>query len=141
MNATSPAVELIERVRSVTDLEFFRVPAEPGRSELPLLIWRYAKKEGAVTLIPQISAIIESAIQHQRVEWQFRYSGRNWVLAPKRFHELEESGRFRQYPEILRHLESTDPDLTRLSNIDLAEIVKNAATALRELTHDRLQPH
>lgn len=132
MNAKGPASELIDAIRSVTDLEFFRMPTEPSTSELPLLVWRYSKKEGTEQLIAEINAIIESAIQQQRVEWQFRYSGRNWVLAPKRFHELEDAGTFRLYPEILRHLESVEPDLTRLSNIDLMEIARKVVAALRD---------
>lgn len=132
MNAKGPASELIDAIRSVTDLEFFRMPTEPSTSELPLLVWRYSKKEGTEQLIAEINAIIESAIQQQRVEWQFRYSGRNWVLAPKRFHELEDAGTFRLYQEILRHLESVEPDLTRLSNIDLTEIARKVVAALRD---------
>lgn len=141
MNVEGPASELMDAIRAVVDLDFFRMPAESSASELPLLVWRYAKEKGAEQLIAEINSIIESAIQRWRVEWQFRYSGRNWVLAPKRFLELEDSGRFRLYPEILRHLETVDPDLTRRANADLAEIVGKVTAALRDLNRSRTLLH
>jgi hypothetical protein len=139
MSATGPAIELIDAIRSIVDLEFFRVSSEPSTSELPLLVWRYAKKEGTERLVAEINSIIERAIQRQRVEWELRYRGRNWVLASRRFHELEDAGSFRLFPQILRHLESVDPDLARLSNIDLVEIADKVVAALRDYSRNRPQ--
>lgn len=36
MSATGPASQPIDAIRSVTELEFFRMPAEPGTADLPL---------------------------------------------------------------------------------------------------------
>jgi len=136
MSEKGPAMELLDAIRSVADVEFFRAPYATSTSELPLLVWRYANKGVPERLIAAIHEIIESAIKGRRVEWLLRYVGRNWVLAPKRFVELEDSNAFRLYPEILRHLERTDPNFTQLSNVDLQEISRQVGDSLQELSRN-----
>jgi hypothetical protein len=132
----NPAEELIDAIHKAAELEFWRRPDSIQTSRVPLIIWRYAQKPESVPLVNTITSLLLEALSNRRVPWELREPGRNWVLAPQQFFQIEDSGRFRLFPEILNFLEETDPDLGSKTNQDLREISQCLVNALAQLRND-----
>jgi hypothetical protein len=137
----NPARELIEALHSAAELEFWRVPETNFVQRVPLTIWRYAREAENRLHIDSVTELLTEACQNRRILWEIRppgKAGRNWVLAPKKFLEIEDSGRFRLFPEILDHLEEAEPDLGSAANADLRDIAGcfvSTLTAWRNAQH------
>lgn len=134
MNSTSPGLEFLDALRSVVELEYWAAPHTTSASRTPLVVWRYVQLDGIEQLVSEATQIIEHVLANRGVQWELRKAGRNWLLAPKKFLDLEDSGGFRTYPEVLEYLENSDPKFGEIANTDLCEIAMQVRDALKELT-------
>jgi hypothetical protein len=66
------------------------------------------------------------------IEWSLKYTGRNWVLAPIKVIQLEESGRFRTDGEVNRHIAQEEPDFFTKAHVDLVEIANAVAFGIQK---------
>ena len=137
MNSTSPGRELLDALRSVVELEYWAAPHTTNPSRAPLVVWRYVQLDGIEQLASEATQIVERVLANRSVQWELRKVGRNWLLAPKKFLDLEDSGGFRTYPEVLEYLENSDPKFGEIANADLCEITTQVRDALRELTRQQ----
>jgi len=100
----------------------------------PIIIWRYdvnAMKSEDIKLAEDMITIAAETFRGN-VSWVLYFSGRNWVLLPKRVKDMEDSGEYRNDTEILTMLGENEPSFGLKANEDLAELAKLIEKCLSE---------
>lgn len=120
--------ELIDALEQVSVLEWYRYSRYEQCVSIPTsatVAWRFdsnrTSNERAAKVVEVIQSVINTAAG---IEWCLNYTGRNWVLAPAKVIQLEETGRFGNDGEVNKHIAQHDPmfftrahnDLLRISN-------------------------
>ncbi|HEY0683402.1 MAG TPA: hypothetical protein VGD45_13800 [Steroidobacter sp.] len=80
----------------------------------------------------KLVAAVHAILELKYSTWELR-QGRTWLLAPQAFLRMEDAGSFGSYAEILNHLQETDPELGRRSNMELQDLVET----LREFVSEQ----
>jgi hypothetical protein len=81
----------------------------------PVIVWRFKESQ------PGLELTIKKAVESFKgnVEWEIQFTGRNWVIAPKRVREFQEQRGYRVDVESLSALANEEPDFGREANEDL----------------------
>jgi hypothetical protein len=123
--------EFIDELEKNAALEWYRYPRseiEVGGSASAVVVWRFDTNQTSNERIIQINAVIRSALDTvTNFEWDLKYTGRNWMLAPVKFLKLEESGRFRNDGEVRSYIAQEEPDFFTKAHADLLEIANAVA--------------
>lgn len=123
MNAISAGEEFLAALTTLVELEFMSTP-HVSSVRAPFVVFRYASSASPEAALLATEAI-QGALAGRVASWELRKAGRNWLLATQRFLELEDSGRFRTYPEALDYLAAVDPGFTESAAADLRAIAKS----------------
>jgi len=92
----------------------------------PVIVWRYDAEAMKPEDIKRAENMIITAVKtfQGNVSWVLYFSGRNWVLLPKRVKDLEDSGAFLSDTEIITELGASDPSFGVEANNDLPALAK-----------------
>lgn len=118
----APGLQLVQAFKLIAELEYWAAPHTSSASRPPFVVWRLAHSEGAKLVDAEIADHVRNVIRARTLEWELRRTGKNWLLAPKRFLEIEDSRRFRLYSEALSYLERADPEFGIRANDELRMI-------------------
>jgi hypothetical protein len=140
MSCEPAQLMLRQELLRVIELEQYGTPQDWSGSRAPFVVWRCTPAAEAEPAAEEITRHFTSTLSNRRIEWDLRKQRRNWLLAPRRYFDLEESGAFRMYTEIFEHLEKTDPELGRLANQDIREIAARVVELLASMPNKPLQP-
>ncbi|MEQ6340902.1 MAG: hypothetical protein M3A44_04430 [Gammaproteobacteria bacterium] len=121
--------EIIDVLERFFVLAWFRYGAlkSPDQNQYPpIIIWRYDADVMAADDIRLAESAITMAVESflGNVNWVLYFSGRNWVLVPKRVKDLEDAGEYRSDTEILTMLAENDPSFGFKANSDLPALAK-----------------
>lgn len=119
--------ELIDVLERIASLEWYRYSKYDSATSAGV-VWRFdsnrTNSEQAIQIIEAIQSALDAVAN---IEWSLKYTGRNWVLAPIKVIQLEESGRFRTDGEVNNHIAQEEPDFFIKAHVDLVEIAKAVA--------------
>jgi hypothetical protein len=124
--------ELIDVLERIAALEWYRYPKYDSATSASV-VWRFdsnqTKSEQIVQIIEEIRSALNVVVNN---EWSLKYTGRNWVLAPVKVVQLEESGRFRTDGEVNSHIAQEEPDFFTKAHVDLVEIASAVAFGIKK---------
>lgn len=129
---TITGFEIIDVLKTWGELEWVRCKAADGKDERlsrpPFSVWRYKQRH------PELESSIVKAVEsfQGNVEWEIKFTGKNWVIAPQRLHEIQEVRGYRTDGEALRALAKEDPEFGKQANYDvpaLANKIKETVVA------------
>ena len=129
--------EIIDALERFLVLAWFRYGAlkSPDQNKYPpIIIWRYDTDVMKVDDIRLAESAITTAVESflGNVNWILYFTGRNWVLVPKRVKDLEDTGEYRSDTEILTMLAEDDPGFGLRANSDLPALAKCIARSLSQ---------
>ena len=102
-------------------------PQRPRRP--PCSVWRYRVRD------PRRELAISTAVEGftGKVDWEIVFTGRNWVVAPTRIRDYQESHGIALDVIALDHIATEDPGLVRDALEDLPRLAAAVASALQAL--------
>jgi hypothetical protein len=84
--------ELIDVLERIAALEWYRYSKYDSATSAAV-VWRFDSNQANSEQVLQVIEVIRSALDAvANIEWSLKYTGRNWVLAPSKVIQLEESG-------------------------------------------------
>ena len=122
--------EIIDVLERFSKLSWFRYSASNDPIQLkypPVNVWRYDTDLMVNEDIKLVENMICDAVSsfQGNVIWVVFFSGRNWVLVPKRVKDLEDDGKYSVDTELLTILARDDPDFGLKANDDLPVLAKH----------------
>ncbi|MBR8826988.1 MAG: hypothetical protein DSM107014_03620 [Gomphosphaeria aponina SAG 52.96 = DSM 107014] len=126
-------LEIMEVLQTLGELEWGRCRAVLHTQDLsdpPLTVWRYKKRN------LQLESLIVQAVEsfQGNVEWKIEFTGKNWVIAPKKLQEFQEERGYRRDVEALNALAKEEPEFGMKANLDvpvLAEKIKQTVSVFQ----------
>lgn len=127
--------ELIDILERIAVLEWYGYSRYERGGKKPTsagVVWRFDSNRTNNEQVIQIIEMIRSAlIDAANIEWGLKYTGRNWVLAPTKIFQLEESGEFKNDGEVDSYIVKNDPDFFTKAHEDLIKISNAVAVRIR----------
>lgn len=117
--------EIINVIRDFGELGWSRgsvvIKKEEDLKHPPVIAWRYKEPN------PKIEQAIVDAVNSfpGSVDWEIRFCGRNWVIAPRRVREFRETREFKVDIEALRTLANEEPKLGEMANKDISRLAEH----------------
>lgn len=133
---TITGFEIIDVLKTWGELEWVRCKAVCGKDERlsrpPFSAWRYKQRHRELE-----SSIVKAVESFQgNVEWSITFTGKNWVIAPKRLQTIQDVRGYRTDGEALRALAKEDPEFGKQANYDvpaLADKIKETVVASQKV--------
>ena len=119
------SISIINVIRDFGELGYSRgsvvIEKEEDLKHPPVIVWRYKEPN------PKIEQAIVDAVNSfpGSVDWEIRFSGRNWIIAPRRVREFRETRDFRIDVEALRVLADEEPKLGEMANKDIPRLAEH----------------
>lgn len=87
----------------------------------PVIAWRYKEQN------PKIEQAIVDAVNSfpGSVDWEIRFCGRNWVIAPRKVREFRETHEFKVDVEAWQALANEEPKIGEMANKDIPQLAKH----------------
>ena len=119
-------IDVLERFLVLAWFRYGAVKSSDQNQYPPIVIWRYDTDVMVADDIRLAENAITTAVESflGNVNWVLYFSGRNWVLVPKRFKDMEDTGEYRSDTEILTMLAEDDPNFGLKANSDLPALAK-----------------
>jgi hypothetical protein len=127
---TITGLEIIEFLQTLGELEWARCSAINYNQDLsnpPFTVWRYKKRA------QELESLIVKAVKSFRgnVDWKIEFTGRNWVIAPKRLQQFQDERGYKRDVEALKVLAQEDPEFGRLANYDVPALAEKIKETLK----------
>ncbi|QDD65619.1 hypothetical protein EJD96_16365 [Herbaspirillum seropedicae] len=127
--------EIIDVLEKYSVLDWYRYPnyvEDSAARRSATVVWRFDAQRTNSERITLIESAIRSALSSAvNVEWDLRYNGRNWILAPEVFVQLELTGKFKKESEVCEKIIRDFPSFFSLAFDDLPLIANAVEEAMR----------
>ncbi|MGK7945789.1 MAG: hypothetical protein AB4058_15105 [Microcystaceae cyanobacterium] len=127
---TITGLEILEILQQLGELEWVRCGATRGQTHKfdrpPFIAWRYKTRD--LNLESLFIQAVESFQGH--VEWEIKFTGKNWLIAPKFMEKFQQERGYKQDIAAMKALSVEFPEFCQKANQDVPAL----ATKIKELT-------
>ncbi|GBF82220.1 hypothetical protein [Aphanothece sacrum] len=127
---TITGLEILEILEILGELEWVRCSATRGKADRlersPFVVWRYKTRD------INLESLLIKAVESFRgnVEWEIKFTGKNWLIAPKLLEKFQQERDYKKDVDALKAISIEFPEFCQQANEDVPAL----AAKIKETT-------